>query len=140
MSLTSLIATGTKVWLDGVEPDEIEKNRGWGVTGATSNPAIVSKIIGKGGFGDRIDELIEQGRTDHQIAWELNEELVQSAQDAFFPVWEQTQGNDGYVSFELDPLIEDEAARLEHTERVRRYVELGQKWSRGQNMSMRFPP
>ena len=29
MSLASLIATGTKVWLDGVEPDEIERNRDW---------------------------------------------------------------------------------------------------------------
>ena len=33
MSLASLIATGTKVWLDGVEPGEIEKNRAWGITG-----------------------------------------------------------------------------------------------------------
>ena len=53
MSLASLIATGTKVWLDGVEPDEIEKNRARGITGATSNPAIVSKIIGRGHFDGR---------------------------------------------------------------------------------------
>ena len=33
MSLAALMATGTKVWLDGVEPDEIEKNRAWGITG-----------------------------------------------------------------------------------------------------------
>lgn len=132
MSLTSLIATGTKVWLDGVDPDEVEKNRGWGITGATSNPAIVSKIIGRGRFDERIHELVEQGRTDHQIAWELTEELVKSAQDVFMPVWERTGGNDGYVSFELDPLIEDEAAGLEHSQRVKRYVELGQKWSHGQ--------
>ena len=71
MSLASLIATGTKVWLDGVEPDEIQKNRAWGITGATSNPTIVSKIIGRGHFDDRISELIEQGLTDDQIAWEL---------------------------------------------------------------------
>ena len=106
MSLASLIATGTKVWLDGVEPDEIKKNRGWGITGATSNPTIVSKIIGRGHFDDRIGALIEQGLTDEQIAWELDDELVKSAQQVFLPVWKQTQGNDGYVSFELDPLIE----------------------------------
>ena len=132
MSMESLIAAGTKVWLDGVDPDEVEKNRGWGITGATSNPAIVSKIIGRGAFADQMDELIARGRSDHQIAWELNERLVKSAQEVFLPVWEQTQGNDGYVSFELDPLIEDEAAGLQHAERVSRYVELGQKWSRGQ--------
>ena len=68
MSLASLIATGTKVWLDGVEPDELQKNREWGVTGATSNPTIVSKIIGRGHFDGRIGVLIGQGLTDDQIA------------------------------------------------------------------------
>lgn len=39
--LESLIATGTKVWLDSVDPGAVARNRGWGVTGATSNPTIV---------------------------------------------------------------------------------------------------
>src|SRR6185312_7422514 len=118
MSLASLMATGTKVWLDGVEPDEIGKNRAWGITGATSNPTIVSKIVGRGHFEGRIRELIEQGLTDDQIAWELDDELVKSAQTAFLPAWDRTEGDDGYVSFELDPLIEDEAAGLDSSERV----------------------
>ena len=136
MPLASLIATGTKVWLDGVEPDEIQGNRGWGITGATSNPTIVSKIIGRGHFDDRISALIEQGLTDEQIAWELDDELVRSAQQVFLPVWKQTEGNDGYVSFELDPLIEDEAAGLDSSERVKRYLELGEKWSAGHKNRM----
>lgn len=131
MSISSLITAGTKVWLDGVEPDQIQKHRGWGITGATSNPAIVSKIIGRGHFDDRISELIEQGLTDEQIAWELDDELVKSAQWTFLPAWERTDGNDGYVSFELDPLIEDEASGLNSSERVRLYLDLGQKWSAG---------
>lgn len=136
MSLSSLIASGTKVWLDGVEPHELEKNLAWGITGATSNPAIVSKIIGRGRFDARIRELIDQGLTDDQIAWRLDDELVTSAQKAFLPTWQRTKGNDGYVSFELDPLIEDEAAGLGHSERVRRYHELGQKWSAGHKNRM----
>jgi transaldolase len=136
MSLASLIATGTKVWLDGVEPGEIQKNCARGITGATSNPTIVSKIIGRGRFDDRISELIGQGFTDDQIAWELNDELVGSAQKVFLPTWERTSGNDGYVSFELDPLIEDEAAGLDHSERVRRYLELGRKWAAGHRNRM----
>jgi transaldolase len=136
MSLASLIATGTKVWLDGVEPDEIQKNRAWGITGATSNPAIVSKIIGQGHFDRRISQLVQQGLTDDQIAWELNDELVKLAQQVFLPVWEKTAGNDGYVSFELDPLVEDSAAGLESSERVRRYRALGEKWSAGHKNRM----
>jgi transaldolase len=136
MAISSLIDTGTKVWLDGVEPDEIRKNRAWGITGATSNPAIVSKIVGRGRFDDRIRELIERGLTDDQIAWELDDELVRSAQRVFLPVWEGTQGDDGYVSFELDPLIEDEASGLDHAGRVARYLELGRKWSAGRENRM----
>lgn len=136
MSLASLLATGTKVWLDGVEPDELQKNRAWGVTGATSNPTIVSKIIGRGGFDGRIGELIGQGLTDDQIAWALDDELVEAAQKVFLPVWERTEGNDGYVSFELDPLIENEDAGLGNPERVRRYLELGRKWSAGHKNRM----
>jgi transaldolase len=136
MSLASLIATGTKVWLDGVEPDEIKKSRAWGITGATSNPTIIAKIIEGGHFDGRISELIEQRLTDEQIAWELDDELVQSAQQAFLPAWERTMGNDGYVSFELDPLIEDEAAGLDNSQRVRRYVELAEKWSAGHKNRM----
>src|SRR6185437_10039313 len=131
MSLASLIAAGSKVWLDCVESYAVERHRSWGITGATSNPAIVSKIIGSGEFDDRISGLIAQGLTDHQIAWELDDELVKSAQQVFLPVWERTTGNDGYVSFELDPLIEDDAVGLENSERVRRYLQLAEKWSAG---------
>lgn len=136
MSLTSLFETGSKVWLDGVEPENIERNYARGITGATSNPTIVSEIIRRGNFDDRIRELIELGLSDDQIAWELNDELVSSAQKVFLPVWERTNGDDGYVSFELDPLIEDEATGLSHAERVEQYVELGRKWSGGHSNRM----
>jgi transaldolase len=136
VTLSSLIATGTKVWLDGVEPSEIEENLAWGITGATSNPAIVSKIIDRGHFDGRIRELIQQGCTDDQIAWRLDDELVASAQQVFLPTWERTKGNDGYVSFELDPLIEEADVGLGSSDRVSRYHELGLKWSAGHKNRM----
>src|SRR5690349_20138539 len=83
MSLASLSATGTKVWLDGVEPGDVQKNRGWGATGATSNPSIISDIIKAGKFDKRILELAEQGKDDDAIAWTLDDELVKSAQQVF---------------------------------------------------------
>jgi transaldolase len=54
----------------------------------------------------------------------------------FLPVWRQTQGNDGYVSFELDPLLEDPDRGPDHQERVRRYLELGRRWSAGHDNRM----
>ncbi|HXE52394.1 MAG TPA: transaldolase family protein [Tepidisphaeraceae bacterium] len=136
MSLQSLIATGTKVWLDGVEPEDVKKNRALGITGATSNPIIISDILKKGHFDDRMTDLIEQGLDDETIAWKLDDDLVKSAQQVFLPVWEQTKGDNGYVSFELDPLLEDEQKPIPHAERVRRYIELGKKWSAGHKNRM----
>ena len=107
MSLQSLIASGTKVWLDGVEPNDVKKNRALGITGATSNPIIISDILKTGQFDNRITELVEQGLDDEAIAWTLDDELVKSAQQVFLPAWEKARGDDGYVSFELDPLLED---------------------------------
>jgi transaldolase len=136
MSLKSLIDTGTKVWLDGVDPDQVRRNRALGITGATSNPTIISRIIEKGTLDRRIVELVGQGLDDEAIAWTLDDELVRSAQTLFLPVWEQTGGDDGYVSFELDPLIEDRDRSLTHAERVRNYVELGKRWAAGHRNRM----
>jgi transaldolase len=66
----------------------------------------------------------------------LDDELVRSAQTVFLPVWEHTRGDDGYVSFELDPLIEDLSKSLGHAERVRSYIELGKKWRAGHRNRM----
>lgn len=140
MSLSSLIETGTKVWLDGVDPDELDKNRAWGITGATSNPIIISKIVGRGGLDGRIRDLIKQGLSDGQIAWALDDELVAAAQQMFLPTWQRTAGNDGFVSFELDPLIEDDTAGLDRSQRVQRYLQLGAKWSAGhENRMIKVP-
>src|SRR3954452_1663326 len=136
MSLKSLIASGTKVWLDSIEPKLVETNRCLGATGATSNPIIISDIIKGGAFDDRIGAAVAKGLKDDAIAWELTDELVRSAQEVFLPVWEQTRGDDGYVSFELDPLIEDQELPLPHAERVRKYIELGKKWSAGHRNRM----
>ncbi len=136
MSLKSLIQTGTKLWLDSIDPDLVRRNRGLGATGATSNPIIISELVKTGRFDKRLTALVESGLGDEDIAWTLTDELVKDAQGVFSPVHMETQGNDGYVSFELDPLIEDVAAGIPHAERVRRYISLGKKWAAGQTNRM----
>jgi transaldolase len=135
-SLKSLIASGTKLWLDSIDPDLVRTNRAEGATGATSNPVIISDLIRTGRFDQRVHDLLDEGRSDEEVAWQLTDELVRQAQEVFLPVWEQTRGNDGYVSFELDPLLEDPALNIAHAERVRRYIELGKKWSAGHKNRM----
>src|SRR5438445_10452080 len=96
--LQSLIATGTKVWLDSVDPDEVARNRAWGATGATSNPIIIGDLIKTGRYDDHLSRFLQEGLDDEAIAWRLTNTLVRQAQEAFFPSWETTRGDDGYVS------------------------------------------
>ncbi len=140
MSLQSLIATGTKLWLDSVDPEAVLKNHAIGATGATSNPIIISGIINQGTCDQRISELAAGGTDDEAIAWAVTDELVGSAQKVFLPIWEETKGNDGYVSFELDPLLEDKELGPSHDERVRRYIEQGKEYGVGrQNRLIKVP-
>ncbi len=140
MSLQSLIASGTKVWLDSIDPDLVKKNRAQGASGATSNPIIIADLIKTGRFDDQIIKLIDSGADDSTIAWQMTDALVRNAQQVFLPVWEQTHGNNGYVSFELDPLLEDAAANVPHAQRVQGYIDLAKKWSAGhKNRMIKIP-
>ena len=130
MSLKSLISVGTKLWLDSVDPELIEQSRALGATGATSNPIIISDLLKSGRYDDRIAALMTGGMNDVAVAWQMTDYLVRSAQAVFLPVWLETNGNDGFVSFELDPLLEAKDAPP-HDERVAQYVALGKYWSEG---------
>ena len=134
--LETLIQAGTKLWLDSIDPDLVRSNRALGATGATSNPVIVANLLKTGRFDDAIAALASDGHDDSELAWLMTDRLVTDAQSVFEDVWKDTSGNDGYVSFELDPLIEDTEEYLPHEERVRRYIDLGRKWSNGHTNRM----
>jgi len=140
MSLKKLVSAGTKVWSDSVAPDVIKAAPAKGITGATSNPIIIADILKGGGFDEQISTLIDKGLGDADIAWWLDDYLVKEAQKAFMPVWEKTRGNDGYVSFELDPLLEDATKPIPQADAVKKYIELGRKWSAGhKNRMIKIP-
>lgn len=138
--LESLIASGTKLWLDSVDPELVRKNRQLGATGATSNPVIISDLIKTGRFDAELERLSEQRMSDVEIAWELTDHLVRDAQAVFLEVWQATHGDDGYVSFELDPLLEHPENGPPHEERVAKYIELGKRWAQGhENRMIKVP-
>jgi transaldolase len=139
--IQSLIATGTKLWLDSVDPDRVQVNRARGITGATSNPIIIADLVKSGRYDKQLNELlVEREETEERAAWQLTDRIVRAAQEVFLPVWKATRGEDGYVSFELDPLLEDPASTLSHDMRVKQYIDLGQRWSRGhQNRMIKVP-
>ncbi len=130
--LASILRAGSKLWLDSVDPDLIAANRQLGATGATSNPIIISNLIESGRFDPSVARLLHEKKlSSGDAAWALTDQVVAAAEKVFFDVWESTGGDDGYVSFEVDPLLEDAACTLSESDRVARYVELGTRWSAG---------
>lgn len=136
LPLKSLVDCGTKLYLDSIDPELVKQNLEWGAVGATSNPIIVAGLIDSGRFDDRIAKLLGEGKDDVTIAWAVTDQLVNEAQQAFHSIWKSTKGNAGWVSFELDPLLEDPERNLAHNDRVEQYIELGRKWSAGHDNRM----
>lgn len=128
-SIRSLIESGTRLWLDSVDPALVSSNFALGATGATSNPIIIADLIKTGRFDHSLHEFAKKGHNAESIAWMLTDLLVSEAEQIFRPIFNKTQGDDGYVSFELDPLIEDLTNPMQTAERARKYIELGQTWS-----------
>lgn len=128
--IESIVAAGTKIWLDSVDPELVRANRALGASGATSNPIIISELIKTGRFDDQLAELLGGGLSDADAAWALTDRVVADAQGVFRGVWDETRGNDGYVSFELDPLLEDADCQFSTEERSARYIKLGTNWSK----------
>ncbi|MFM8271313.1 MAG: transaldolase family protein [Gemmata sp.] len=135
-SLQSLAASGTKLWLDSVDPDLIKLNRSQGATGATSNPIIISDLLKTGRFDAHMKTFFAAGHDDEAVAWAMTDKLVKDAQDVFLDVWENTKGDDGWVSFELDPLLEDHDQKRNTQERSAEYIRLGKKWNAGHKNRM----
>ncbi|BAM04205.1 transaldolase family protein [Phycisphaera mikurensis] len=138
--IQSILDAGSTLWLDSVDPDEVKKNKARGITGATSNPAIIAALIATGRFDDTIKKFMGEGHDDEAIAWAITDKLTKDAAREFKDDWEKSRGNTGWVSFELDPLLEDPDNGLSVAERSRKYVELGKRWAEGQvNRMIKVP-
>ena len=130
--LQSLIESGTKLWLDSVDPKLVTEYRQLGATGATSNPAIISGLLASGRFDEEFKTLMKTEPADELVAWTMTDGLVISAQQQFLDVWQSSEGDDGYVSFEVDPLIDGHDSPLSHQERVNCYIDEATRWFMGQ--------
>jgi transaldolase len=103
---------GQSIWLDNITRglytsgtlqryvDELS------VTGLTSNPAIFDKAIeSTSDYDAAVAEQSALGAAGEELLFELAVEDLQAAADVFRPIWDRTNGVDGWVSLEVSPAI-----------------------------------
>ncbi|KAF8408514.1 hypothetical protein HHK36_007670 [Tetracentron sinense] len=80
-----------------------------GVRGVTSNPAIFQKAISSSNaYNEQFRELVQAGKDIEGAYWELVIKDIQDACKLFEPIYDQTDGADGYVSVEVSPRLADD--------------------------------
>jgi transaldolase len=103
---------GQAVWLDYIERDLLIGGglarlvADDGVRGVTSNPSIFQKAIeGGGAYDEAVTALLagDPGMTTVALYEALAIEDIQSAADILRPVWDNSDGSDGFVSLEVSP-------------------------------------
>lgn len=104
-----------------------------GVRGVTSNPTIFQKAISSSdAYDEQFRQLIKEGKTVEEAYWQMVVKDIQDACDLFIPIYNDSKGEDGYVSVEVSPMLAHEtdqtleAAKWLHNEvhRPNAYVKI----------------
>lgn len=109
---------GQSAWFDNIsrsliESGELKEMIAKGIRGMTSNPTIFDNAISKSNsYDEAIAELVRAGKSTFEIYDDLTIRDIQDAADLFRPLYDRTNGLDGYVSLEINPLL---ALKVEET-------------------------
>lgn len=124
---------GQSIWMDNLTRDLIESGElkkmveGGGIRGITSNPAIFEKAIAGNKIYDAdIEKGIRAGLPTNEIYESLVFDDIRHACDIFRPIYEESNGLDGYVSIEVPPTIaHDTEATINEARRY--YQQIGRE-------------
>jgi len=110
--LLELKQLGQSIWLDNIRRSHVLSGGlkqlidADGISGETSNPSIFEKAIaGSDDYAGAIAKLIDAGKNAFEIYDALSIADVRMACDVFRPVYDATDGADGFVSIEVSPKI-----------------------------------
>lgn len=124
---------GQSIWMDNLTRDLIQSGEmkrlieSRGLRGLTSNPAIFEKAIyGNAIYDADIEKGIKAGLPVEAIYESLVFEDIRNACDLFRSIYEESKGQDGYVSIEVRPTIaHDTEATIAEAKRY--YQEIGRE-------------
>lgn len=126
-----LLNCGQSLWMDFLSRQAIESGdlehriKNQALRGITSNPSIFEKsITGDETYRTDIEKGIKKDLSPKQIYEMLAFEDIRRACDVLRPVYDETDGNDGYVSMEVSPhLARDRDGTLEEARRFRKEID-----------------
>jgi transaldolase len=124
--LHRLAELGQSVWIDFLSRDMLRTGelarlmKEDAVVGVTSNPTIFQKAISAGNaYDDQLRAVLEEEQDPKEIFIRLASKDIEDALDLLRPVWDEGDGRDGYVSFEVDPsLAYDTEGTIEEAQRL----------------------
>jgi transaldolase len=113
MKATQLLHNlGQSIWLDNITRDLMTTGaleqyiQDLSVTGLTSNPTIFEHAIKNSkSYDAAILEKLKEGKSDEVLFFELALDDLTKAADLFRPIYNRTNGVDGWVSLEVSPLL-----------------------------------
>ncbi|KAF3889292.1 MULTISPECIES: transaldolase [Nostocales] len=119
---------GQSIWMDNLTRDMIQSGElkqlieNGGIRGITSNPSIFEKAIkGNAIYDTDIEAGVKAKLPIDKIYESLIFDDIRNACDIFKPVYEESNGLDGYVSIEVPPVIAHDTERT--IEEARRYYQ-----------------
>ncbi len=124
--LHKLSELGQSVWIDFLSRQMLHSGKlarmmdEDAVVGVTSNPTIFQKAISEGdAYDEQLRECLEELSDPKEIFIHLSRQDVIEACDLLRKVWDDGNGKDGYVSWEVDPnLANDTAATIAEARRL----------------------
>lgn len=114
--LHALLDKGQSIWYDFISRDFIASGAmanlvSLGLRGMTSNPTIFEKAIaGTDAYDAQIQELSRAGRSTAEIATEIFAADIAAACDVMRPVYDASNGADGFISIEVNPTLAHDGA------------------------------
>lgn len=129
--LAQLQQQGQSVWYDNIDRSQLASGQFKrmlaedGILGVTANPTIFEKSISHGqAYDEQISQLINEGKNTNEIYEAVIIQDIRTVADLLRPIYERTDGKDGYVSLEVSPeLANDTKGTIAEAARFWKMVE-----------------
>ncbi len=101
---------GQSVWYDNIDRAQLQSGEYQrilndnGIVGVTSNPTIFGKSISSGhAYDEQIAQLLDEGKDTSDVYEAVVIQDIRTVADMLRPIYERTEGQDGFVSLEVSP-------------------------------------